>query len=342
MGYDARTLVRSDWGYCEQILPRVSRTFALNIGRLKGDVYRAVLLGYLLFRIADTFEDTTFLNNWDRVSALERFASLFEQRPSFQERLSLYEPLKRLWNETSPEKELVEQGQVVLQCYFELPEGYRKTIDQHIPRTSRGMARFQRRKAEDGAALLQLNDISDLEDYCYQVAGIVGEMLTQIFCRLPEIAAVRRELERDQIGFGLGLQTTNIVKDCASDLHRGWCYIPASVTERAGVTVPDLGRVSAGQHRAILQQLVPVIVGYFDATLRYILSIPERQHPVREFCTIAFVLAYNTLLQVCTFKGSKLARSEVGGLVARCSTFASSNALLREDYLQARRQLLTW
>ena len=38
---------RTDWQYCEKILPEVSRTFALNIGALKGDTHKATLLGYL-------------------------------------------------------------------------------------------------------------------------------------------------------------------------------------------------------------------------------------------------------------------------------------------------------
>lgn len=341
MGYHGRVRARADWDYCERILPRVSRTFALNIGRLKGEVHRAVLVGYLLFRIADTLEDTPFLDAQDKISALERFGSLFEGRRAPGERLSLYEPLKHLWTEMSPEKELVEHGDVALSCSSELPDTYGQAIDEHIPRTSRGMARFQRRKAGNGGAPLQLIDISDLEDYCYQVAGIVGEMLTRIFCQLPELASAKQYLERYQVSFGLALQMTNVVKDYAGDLGKGWCYIPASVTERVGMTGGDLDSASASQHSDIIEQLIPVIVGHFDGTLQYILCIPERQRDVREFCIIAFVLAYNTLRRVRALKGGKLDRNEVLELVARCTAFARSNALLCEDYGKARQELLS-
>ena len=51
---------KEDWEYCHKILPKVSRTFALNIAQLEGDTFKTVLLGYLLFRIADTLEDTVY------------------------------------------------------------------------------------------------------------------------------------------------------------------------------------------------------------------------------------------------------------------------------------------
>jgi farnesyl-diphosphate farnesyltransferase len=52
------------WAYCKKMLPLVSRTFALNIGHLNGVLHRAVLIGYLLFRIADTIEDSIDLTQY--------------------------------------------------------------------------------------------------------------------------------------------------------------------------------------------------------------------------------------------------------------------------------------
>src|SRR6476661_2665539 len=45
-------------GFCEGILPAVSRTFALGIRALPGALGQAVLDAYLLCRIADTVEDS--------------------------------------------------------------------------------------------------------------------------------------------------------------------------------------------------------------------------------------------------------------------------------------------
>jgi len=42
-----------NWKYCRETLPKVSRTFALNISVLKGDLYKSILIAYLFCRIDD-------------------------------------------------------------------------------------------------------------------------------------------------------------------------------------------------------------------------------------------------------------------------------------------------
>ena len=140
--------IESEWSYCRKILPRVSRTFSLNITQLEGDIFKAVLLGYLFFRIADTFEDTMFQNEQEKVAGLEDFSEIFRGDKSLSERLILYEPLRYRWREDSDVKDLVENGHLVLRAYFDIPEIYRKIIDPLVVRTSEGMAKFQRRKSE--------------------------------------------------------------------------------------------------------------------------------------------------------------------------------------------------
>ncbi len=185
---------RMDWKYCEEILPEVSRTFALNIAQLRGDSYKAVLLGYLFFRIADTFEDNTFQNEAQKIRALHDYSEVFRGNKNLDERLRLYESLKFKWQEESPDKNLIENGDRVIRCYFELPDIYREIVDPHIARTSEGMARFQKRKLRGNSKVFQLQNVKDLEEYCYCVAGIVGEMLTQIFCQQEDISDLKSEL----------------------------------------------------------------------------------------------------------------------------------------------------
>ena len=110
-------MIKADWVYCEEMLPQVSRTFALNIGKLKGETHRAVLLGYLLFRIADTFEDNGCQTEEEKIRSLLRFAVIFEGDKNLEERLKLYEPLRSSLKEESPEKNLVENGDRVFRCW---------------------------------------------------------------------------------------------------------------------------------------------------------------------------------------------------------------------------------
>src|SRR5512138_778912 len=57
----------------ERLLARTSRTFALAIPMLSTPPRREVTAAYLLFRIADTFEDAT---NWPRGDRLAALAAL--------------------------------------------------------------------------------------------------------------------------------------------------------------------------------------------------------------------------------------------------------------------------
>ena len=332
---------RMDWKYCEGILPKISRTFALNIVQLRGDVYKAVLLGYLFFRIADTFEDNTIQNEAEKIRALDDYAEIFRGNKSLDERLSTYESLKSRWQEESADKNLIENGDRAIRCYFELPDIYREIIDPHIARTSEGMARFQRRKLEVDSKVFQLQTVEDLEEYCYQVAGIVGEMLTQIFCQQKGIESVKSELGKYQTQFGLALQITNIVKDYQKDLDRGWCYIPASVTEKCGIKINDLRHLSVLQRKRVLGEFTLMIVNYFDSTLRYISTVPEKERHVRIFCIMPFVLAYNTLLHVAQMQGNKLSRDQVAAILVECKDYARSNNLLRSNYSSCRARLLS-
>ncbi len=66
----------SDEAYQEQILPHVSRTFALTIPQLPAALRLAVTNAYLLCRIADTIEDEPALSPAETLAYLERFKAV--------------------------------------------------------------------------------------------------------------------------------------------------------------------------------------------------------------------------------------------------------------------------
>ena len=62
------------------------------------------------------------------------------------------------------------------------------------------------------------------------MAGVVGEMLTELFCRYcPELEPQRERLTHLAVSFGQGLQMTNILKDIWDDRQAGACWLPRSV-----------------------------------------------------------------------------------------------------------------
>jgi len=330
-----------DWEYCRKMLPLVSRTFSLNIEHLEGDIFKTVLLGYLLFRIVDTFEDTIYRDEREKIEDLRDFSEIFKGDKELFHRLKLYETLKFRWKESSDEKSLIENGHRILQCYFDLGDAYRKIIDPLIVETSEGMLEFQKRKIENDSQIFQVSDMKELEEYCYYVAGVVGVMLTKIFCFKEDIEKQKAELEKFQIHFGIALQLINIIKDYQKDIARGWCYIPHSITKEYQVDINAIKTISTKQRQGITNSTLPFIVPYLDSTLEYIKLLPLKERSIRMFCIIPFVLGYRTLSKIATMEGNKISRQELGDIMNRSDTFAQSNNLLEEDYLKVKEEFLS-
>jgi farnesyl-diphosphate farnesyltransferase len=332
---------KGDWAYCCEMLPKVSRTFAVNIGELQGDIFRAVLIGYLLFRMADTFEDNVHQDERGKIADLTDFSELFQGNRDLDQRLKLYESLRFRWEEHSYEKNLIENGSAVLRCYFDLPQLYRGIIDPLLVETSRGMAEFQRRKLESKSTIFQLRDIGELENYCYYVAGVVGIMLTKVFCQKARIRERKRQLEALQVDFGLALQLINVVKDYEKDIARGWCYIPSTITKCYSIDPNTMDTLSAYQRRGIVDEMVAHVVRYLDSALRYIQLLPLNERSIRKFCILPFVMGYRTLVTVVQMAGSKISREEVATIVEKSAYYAESNHTLEEDYLEVKASYLS-
>ncbi len=78
---------------------------------------------------------------------------------------------------------------------------------------------------------------SELEQYCYYVASVVGLAMARIFgVTNANALAYARDL-------GIAMQLTNILRDVREDYDRGRIYLPADELERFGVTE---GNIAAG------------------------------------------------------------------------------------------------
>jgi farnesyl-diphosphate farnesyltransferase len=207
------------------LLRKTSRTFALTIPLLPEPTAREVTVAYLLFRIIDTFEDAT---NWTpkrRIEALARFVKLMDEPPEAARELVL-ECQREPPIENPGYQELLSETATVLGAFRELRTVSRVSIRQHLARSAEGMGRFVARA--DGPQGLQITSLEDLCDYCYRVAGIVGEMLTELFLlNRPKLAPVAQDLRKLAAKFGEGLQLINILKDTYPDQVDGRVYLPS-------------------------------------------------------------------------------------------------------------------
>lgn len=212
----------------DDLLEKTSRTFALSIPLLPEPTRRQVVIGYLLFRIADTFEDAASWPRSARIEALEDFCRLLEEESRDSDR-SEVEALARRWEADVPIDhdgygELLGETPAVLEEFFALDEPARSLVREHVQRTARGMAGYVARTDGDGE--LQLRDLQDLRDYCYVVAGIVGEMLTELFLLgRPELVPKAEYLRSRARRCGEAQQLVNILKDSSFDAIEGRSYL---------------------------------------------------------------------------------------------------------------------
>lgn len=208
----------------ENLLQKTSRTFALTIPCLPQPTRDEVGIAYLLFRIIDTFEDAVLWSPEKRQKALHDFIPLLDGPASAAQ------PLAREWATDPPlahdgYQELLARTPYVLEKFEALRPEVRQILRDHVSRSADGMASFVARSKPEGR--LQLDTIADLRAYCYAVAGIVGEMLTELFVvGRPGMQRVAPELRKRAAAFGEGLQLVNILKDARPDAVEGRTFLP--------------------------------------------------------------------------------------------------------------------
>jgi len=286
--------VTSDEVYQDQILPHVSRTFALTIPQLPSGLRGAVTSAYLLCRIADTIEDEPALSPPETLAFLKRFTAVVAG--GAPPAPLAHDLEQRLTDRTLPtERDLVRNMERVIRATARLGEAQRAAIQRCVELMCHGMPRFQ-----FTASLKGLPRSGDLDDYCYYVAGVVGEMLTDLFCDYSaDIARNRRALERIAASFAQGLQMTNILKDVWEDRGRGVCWLPQDVFAAHGVDLALLdSRPFDARFGAGFRELVGVAHAHLRNALDYTLLIPGEEAGIRRFCLWAIGLAVLTLRKI--------------------------------------------
>jgi farnesyl-diphosphate farnesyltransferase len=193
------------------------------------------------------------------------------------------------------ERELIRETPRVLAITHGFTPTQRDALATCVRVMGEGMVTFQENKDSRG-----VENLATMDRYCYHVAGVVGEMLTRLFCEhSPAIAQHRDLLMLLSVSFGPGLQMTNILKDIWADRGRGACWLPRDVFAQAGFDLRDLA--PNGYNAAFgrgLVRLVAIAHGHLRNAVRYTLLIPPDETGIRNFCLWAIGLAILTLRRI--------------------------------------------
>lgn len=337
---------KADWAYCRTSLEEVSRTFARPIQLLPPKLEVAVTLGYLLCRIADTIEDHVAVSREARDELFRVFLDVLEAGRDPEDFAEAFDGVDRaegaVEGADDAERLLARSLPRVMHVFEVLDPGAQEALVRWVTEMSRGMNLYgHRRPGPDGVAAL--HTVSDLERYCYYVAGTVGHLLTDLF-----VAAIDEDPEgpigvamRDHAeGFASGLQLTNILKDVTDDLARGVSFVPRSECARHGLLVADLVEPTLRERaHAAVAPLFDLARERLDEALEYTLLVPGEHRQIRLFCLLPLWMAARTLTLARGHDAMftpdapvKITRGEVEALIAECMVLAEDDDTIRARY----------
>jgi farnesyl-diphosphate farnesyltransferase len=279
--------VASDRAYCRAMLPKVSRTFAVNIRLLGGSMGEAVRVAYLLCRAADALEDS-----WpgDPEEIGRRFELLQGAVAGDHEPARELSAGAAALGQDRDDLVLVANLPRVLAVFGSLSLEDRAAILETIRTMARGMRRYAMRAAERSRSaetvIPYLDTEGELRDYCWGVAGCVGVMLTRLFAGRwpgPSAAVEARRLELAPV-VGEALQLTNILLDWPIDIRRGRCHVPAEWLGELGLSAHDLVDAESPGVFEIRRRLEALAVAALTRVPDYLDTIPARHVRYRLFC----------------------------------------------------------
>jgi farnesyl-diphosphate farnesyltransferase len=303
---------QTDLAYQKAILSSVSRTFALTIPLLPPIIEKVVGNTYLLCRIVDTIEDAAELTPEAKKNLSALFLDVVLERAPVESFVDLcLDALKNYSNHD--ELDLIAHTPTVLRILHTCSSHDQEAVSRCVSIMSEGMSRFHGRQTEAG-----LKDLSEFEDYCYVVAGVVGELLTSIFRHYsPQFSKNIQGHENLAIAFGQALQMTNILKDSPEDRARGVSWKPANLSQL---------------------DLLQIAYQKLSDSLTYILLIPKEEVGMRRFCLLAFGLAVLTLDKLAAGdhferqEDIKLSRNTVWLFYGFTKIAAGSNGLIKSFF----------
>ncbi len=250
-------------------LERVSRSFSFCIARLEGRFRDQVGLSYLILRVLDTIEDAPWKSFELQQVSFETFNAFILEtlaQDSLSKKIDQDQWLQ--WVQSFPsdiaehEGTLLRDSQILFQDLANTEVRARKAIIDSILNMSRGMMFFQSqfRDKIKNKNRIQIASLAELNGYCFFVAGVVGELLTELLIVQSQDFVSNSKVFSYAVQFGLFLQKINILKDQMTDEKEGRLLIQSRLE--------------------VLSSLKKDLEGAFE----YLKSIPKSEVGYRLFC----------------------------------------------------------
>jgi farnesyl-diphosphate farnesyltransferase len=326
------------WKYAEEILDKVSRTFALNIRVLGKNLRKPVLLAYLYMRIADTIEDDADLPAEEKVLLLKKFSKVVSEAGNNIEEFT--EALPQSWkNSKKDDCALCCNAGIVIPLLAEFPEPIARAVKSAVEEMCKGMTEFVLRKSNQTDDWFIIESEEDLNRYCYFVAGLVGNMLTELFCIAGKNFSEERKqkLRERAVSFGIALQLVNIIKDVQDDFKRNVCFVPMEFCRLHGINSAQqfMQPETLQEHKnSVINLLKEKAKKHLQDAAHYIKTLPRREYRMRLFCLWPSLMAADNL-RVIAKGGTKITRETVKKIIRRSTVLGWSNMWVERELCRA-------
>ncbi|KAI4097018.1 MAG: hypothetical protein LQ339_006874 [Xanthoria mediterranea] len=269
---------------CFELLDQTSRSFSAVIQELHPELLVPIALFYLILRGLDTIEDDMTLPIEKKVALLRDFHTINE---------------KEGWSFTGSgpdekDRELLVQFHYVTEEYRKIKPVYREFINDITRKMGAGMADYCNKAAEGNAGV---ETIEEYDEYCYYVAGLVGNGLTQLFVESGLANAALKDRPQLQKSMGLFLQKTNVIRDVREDWDDKRRFWPTEIWSKYVDNFEDLFK-PANQEEALncSSEMVLNSLNHADECLFYLAGLKEQS--VFNFAAIPQAMAIATLALV--------------------------------------------
>lgn len=218
--------------FIDMLLRRTSRSFYLTLHALPTSIRQPVAIGYLLARAMDTVADEINQSAAWKLSVLRMMRDMINSGPAMDQ-VSQFQQTVSFLTPGAPENILLVHFKQIVELEYKLNKEERADIIQVLNTIVTGQQLDIERFSGNGAKIVCLQKITDLDHYTYLVAGCVGEYWTNVCNRsLPDYSNLPlTTLYSFAVSFGKGLQLINILRDIPHDLAHGRCYLPLEQLE---------------------------------------------------------------------------------------------------------------
>jgi len=281
-------------------LNQVSRSFAFCIAQLPEDLRRPVSSAYLLFRFLDTIEDSTWPSPAQQQQAFDQFLNQLKNPAASTQWEQEFKPASLKPEET----QLIKEAEALFLDFSRMPPSVQQVIRQGLENMTEGMRYFAQKE-------MGPKNLTELNQYCFYVAGIVGELLDTLYQISAPQKSQRSNLV-EAVHFGLFLQKINILKDQIQDAKEGRIWVHNR--EEVEASLPENAELA----------------------WKYLDSIPLVDRGYRLFCawSLFLGLASFSKFQIAFKKNktTKLSRIETMLLINKVDSLLDKPVLLHQEF----------